>query len=106
MAKIHGLLDVGRRGMAVSQSALNTTSHNIANKSTEGYSRQRVETQATTPVGDGNKRVGTGSRLSAINRTNNPWLEKNIPRTYRNRTSHYVCPTSERKTTGYRSCST
>lgn len=80
MAKIHGLLDVGRRGMAVSQSALNTTSHNIANKSTEGYSRQRVETQTTTPVGDGGQRIGTGARLSAINRTNNPWLEKQLER--------------------------
>ena len=35
MAKVHGLLDIGRRSMQLSQSALNTTSHNIANKSTE-----------------------------------------------------------------------
>lgn len=80
MAKIHGLLDMGRRSMAANQSALNTTSHNIANKSTEGYSRQRVETHTNPPVGDGLQRIGTGSRLSAINRTNNPWLEKQLER--------------------------
>lgn len=80
MAKIHSLLDLGRRGMAVSQSALNTTSHNIANKATEGFSRQRVDVLTNPAVGDGQKRIGTGSRLGAISRTNNPWLEKQLER--------------------------
>lgn len=78
MAKIHGLLDMGRRGMAVSQSALQTTSHNIANRSTEGYSRQRVDVESNPAIGEGGKRIGTGARLGSINRTNNPWLEKQI----------------------------
>lgn len=78
MAKIHGLLDLGRRGMAVSQSALSTTSHNIANRSVDGFSRQRVDVMTNPAVGDGNKRVGTGSRLSGITRSNNPWLERQI----------------------------
>lgn len=80
MAKIHGLLDLGRRGMAVSQSALTTTSHNIANRSTDGFSRQRVDVMTSPAIGDGNKRVGTGSQLSGITRSNNPWLEKQIER--------------------------
>lgn len=80
MAKIHSLLDLGRRGMGVSQSALNTTSHNIANKATEGFSRQRVDVLTNPAVGDGQKRVGTGSRLGAISRTNNPWLERQLER--------------------------
>lgn len=80
MAKIHGLLDLGRRGMAVSQSALSTTSHNIANRSTDGFSRQRVDVSTSPAVGEGNKRIGTGSQLSAISRSNNPWLEKQIER--------------------------
>src|SRR3989338_5892355 len=80
MAKIHGLLDLGRRGMAVSQSALTTTSHNIANRSTDGFSRQRVDVMTNPAIGDGNKRVGTGSQLSGITRSNNPWLEKQIER--------------------------
>lgn len=80
MAKIHGLLDLGRRGMAVSQSALATTSHNIANRSVDGFSRQRVDVETNPAVGDGNKRVGTGSKLSGITRSNNPWLERQIER--------------------------
>ncbi len=80
MAKIHGLLDLGRRGMAVSQSALATTSHNIANRSVDGFSRQRVDVMTSPAVGDGNKRVGTGSQLSGITRSNNPWLERQIER--------------------------
>ncbi|MBC7421623.1 MAG: flagellar hook-associated protein FlgK [Bdellovibrio sp.] len=78
MAKIHGLLDMGRRGMQVSQSALQTTSHNIANKSTEGYSRQRVDVLSNPAVDEGKYRIGTGSMTGAINRTNNPWIEKQI----------------------------
>ncbi len=80
MAKIHGLLDLGRRGMAVSQSALSTTSHNIANRSVDGFSRQRVDVVTNPAIGDGNKRVGTGSKLGGITRANNPWLERQIER--------------------------
>ena len=80
MAKLHGLLDMGRRGMSVSQTALQTTSHNIANKSVEGFSRQRVDAETNPAVGDGMHRVGTGARLGAVTRTNNPWIEKQIER--------------------------
>ena len=80
MAKIHGLLDMGRRGMGVSQSALQTTSHNIANKSVEGFSRQRVDVLTNPSVGDQQSRIGTGARLGGISRTNNPFLEKQIER--------------------------
>lgn len=78
MAKVHGLMDIGRRGMVLSQTALNTTSHNIANRSTEGYSRQRVELATNPAIDEGRYRIGTGARLAGINRINNPWLEKQI----------------------------
>jgi flagellar hook-associated protein 1 FlgK len=78
VSKIHGMMDVGKRSMMNSQTALQTTGHNIANKSTEGYSRQRVELQTAEPTGLGNQRVGTGSKTAAVTRTNNPYLEKQI----------------------------
>lgn len=78
MSKIHGMMDVGKRSMMNSQTALQTTGHNIANKSTEGYSRQRVELQTAEPTGLGNHRIGNGSKTAAITRTNNPYLEKQI----------------------------
>jgi len=43
----HGL-EVSKRGLFAQQSALNTTSHNIANTNTEGYTRQRANMKATT----------------------------------------------------------
>ncbi|MBC7742919.1 MAG: flagellar hook-associated protein FlgK [Bdellovibrionaceae bacterium] len=80
MAKIHGLLDMGRRGMQVSQSALQTTSHNIANKSVEGFSRQRVDVLSNPSINEGKNQVGTGSTTGAINRSSNPWIEKQLER--------------------------
>ena len=64
--------------MANSQTALQTVGHNIANKSTEGYSRQRVELQTNEPLGFGKLRVGTGSKTALISRINNSYLEKQI----------------------------
>ena len=78
MSKIHGMMDVGKRSMMNSQTALQTTGHNIANKSTEGYSRQRVELQTAEPTGLGNQRIGNGSKTASVTRTNNPFLEKQI----------------------------
>lgn len=78
MAKIHAMMDIGKRAMMNSQTALQTTSHNIANKSTEGYSRQRVELQTSVPIVEGNKQMGMGTRASAVTRTNNPFLEKQL----------------------------
>ena len=64
--------------MMLSQTALNTTSHNIANKSTEGYSRQRADIVTNPAIDEGRYRSGTGAQLGGINRVNNPWLEKQI----------------------------
>lgn len=78
MSRIWSMMDVGRRSMMNSQTALQTTSHNIANKSTEGYSRQRVELQTNEPVGEGKLRIGMGARAGSITATRNEFLEKNI----------------------------
>lgn len=78
MSKIHGMMDVGRRSMMNSQTALQTVGHNIANKSTEGYSRQRVEIQTNEPLGTGKTRIGMGSKTALVTRINNPYLERQI----------------------------
>lgn len=78
MAKIHGMLDIGRRAMALNQTAIQTTSHNITNKSTEGYSRQRVDFKSNPSVGEGSFQMGTGVRLANVARVNNPWIEKQL----------------------------
>lgn len=78
MSRIWGMMDVGKRSLMNSQTALQTVSHNVANKSTEGYSRQRVEVQSNVPVGNGKLRIGMGARASAVTRVNNPYLEKQV----------------------------
>ncbi len=78
MSKINSMMDTGRRSMMNSQTALQTVGHNIANKTTEGFSRQRVELQTSEAVGSGKLRIGTGSKTALITRINNPYLEKQI----------------------------
>ncbi len=48
MASLMGSLYTGVSGLQVSQSALNTVAHNMANIDTEGYTRQQVQ-QGTRP---------------------------------------------------------
>lgn len=72
------MLDMGKRAMMNSQTALQTVSHNIANKTTEGYSRQRVDLQTNTPIQEGRLQLGQGARAASVSRTNNPYLEKQL----------------------------
>ena len=55
-------------GLIAYQQALNTTSHNISNAQTEGYSRQRVDFAARQPTALGFGYVGSGVQVSSISR--------------------------------------
>ncbi len=85
MAGLFTILDVGVRGMSTQQSALNVTSHNVANANTEGYTRQRALIQATKPLGgmdmlsvDGAGQMGTGSEVSLIQRVRDSFTDYQI----------------------------
>ncbi len=78
MSKISSMMDIGKRSMMNSQTALQTVSHNIANKSTEGFSRQRVDVVTAPPVTEGRLQMGMGNRAAQVTRINNPYLEKQI----------------------------
>lgn len=78
MPKINAMMDIGKRSMSNSQTALQTVSHNIANKSTEGYSRQRVDQVTNEAVGEGKLRMGMGARAVKVSRINNPFLERQL----------------------------
>ena len=62
------LLKTGLSGLLAFQRALDTTSHNISNIGTAGYSRQRVEigTRPADPYGNG--WIGNGSKVSTVRR--------------------------------------
>ncbi len=55
-------------GLLAYQRALATTSHNISNASTEGYSRQRVQLQTQNPHMLGGMFIGQGVQVSTIER--------------------------------------
>jgi flagellar hook-associated protein 1 FlgK len=78
MSKVSSVMNMGQRSMMNAQTGLQTVSHNIANKNTEGFTRQRLEVQATAPTEMGRVQIGTGSKTTAVTRTNNPHLEKQI----------------------------
>lgn len=78
MSKISAMMDTGKRSLMNSQTSLQTVGHNIANKSTEGASRQRVELLSNVPIGEGGLQIGMGARAGVVTRVNNPWLEKQI----------------------------
>lgn len=83
-----GLLDtftIAKRGLSVNQSLINTTSHNISNSETEGYSRQRSVVTTTTPSGGESKfdtctvgQVGTGSQITAIQRIRDTFIDARV----------------------------
>ena len=62
------LLQVGVSGLLSSQQRLGTTGHNIANVNTDGFSRQTVLQETSSPVRAGNNFTGTGTRVSQIER--------------------------------------
>ncbi|MEP7311485.1 MAG: flagellar hook-associated protein FlgK [Pseudomonadota bacterium] len=62
------MLSTGVSGLRAFQRALDTTSHNIANASTPGYSRQRVEMATRQPETFGSGFLGSGVDVSSITR--------------------------------------
>ncbi|MUH72186.1 flagellar hook-associated protein FlgK [Psychrosphaera haliotis] len=66
-----GILGTGVSGLSAAQHGLDTTGHNIANVNTEGFSRQRVETQSTVGLAFRSTFLGNGTQLAGITRTFN-----------------------------------
>lgn len=79
----HGL-EVGKRGLFAQQMALNTTGHNIANANTTGYSRQRVEMQASNPISTSGVKLGTGVETSKLVRLREEYLDVQIRAEHKN----------------------
>lgn len=63
-------LNTGLSGLSYFQSALNTTSHNISNANTEGYSRQQILATASSPLrlNQSYGMMGTGITGTSIDR--------------------------------------
>jgi len=62
------MLNVAVSGLKAFQRALDTTSHNIANATTPGYSRQRVGIVTQEPQSLGSMNLGRGVKVSSVDR--------------------------------------
>ncbi|MDT3499394.1 flagellar hook-associated protein FlgK [Stenotrophomonas maltophilia] len=63
------VLSTGTGALLAFQRALATTSHNVANLNTPGYSRQKVNFATADPQNFGYGTVGNGTRITDIRRT-------------------------------------
>jgi len=72
------LLGIGASGVNVYQRALSTVSNNIANLSTEGYSRQTTEINQNKPKDVGNGFIGTGAYFDRVSRQYDSFLEQSL----------------------------
>jgi flagellar hook-associated protein 1 len=59
-------LEIGKRALMAQQLAMNTASHNIANSTTPGYTRQRVSLVASYPADTPQGSVGTGVLAESV----------------------------------------
>ena len=66
MGSLSGALNIALRSMLAEQGAIETTSNNIANVNTPGYSRQHPELEETPPVLTGGVTFGTGVELKQV----------------------------------------
>ena len=72
------MLNTAVSGLLSFQRALSTTSHNIANVNTEGYSRQRVELTTNTPSFLGGNFYGNGVHVDAVARIYDQFLTQEL----------------------------
>jgi flagellar hook-associated protein 1 FlgK len=78
-------LEIGKRGVMAHETALSTTGHNLANASTEGYSRQRVELKAMDPIyfpalnrAETPGQIGQGVVVDRIERVRDQLLDRRV----------------------------
>jgi flagellar hook-associated protein 1 FlgK len=72
------LLGIGKSGLFTAKQSMATTSHNIANANTEGFSRQEVRTETGISIGDNDYVVGTGVEIQSIRRSHDELVEKKL----------------------------
>ena len=72
------LLNIGKSGLSTAKQSMSTTSHNIANANTEGFSRQEVRTETGITLPQGDYVLGTGVEIQSIKRSHDELVEKKL----------------------------
>lgn len=72
------LLNIGKSGLFAAKQSMSTTSHNIANANTDGFSRQEVRTESSITLPEGDYVIGTGVDIQSIKRSHDDLVEKKL----------------------------
>lgn len=72
------MLIIGTNAANTYKTALDVTSHNVANVGTEGYSRQRAEIGNNTPAVVGGGFLGGGSRVDTVMRIQADYIQSQL----------------------------
>lgn len=78
MSGINGILEIGKRSLTGQRVGIDVTSHNIANASTPGYSRQRLTLQTTEPIKETYGLLGTGVTMVSIDRLREGFIDQQV----------------------------
>ena len=72
------LFSIGLTGLNAAQAGLSTTSHNISNAGTTGYSRQRIEQSTNPAMFTGAGFFGEGTKVDTVKRAYNTFLTNQV----------------------------
>jgi len=75
---VNDILDVGQRGLQAQRQALTTTSSNIANANTPGYSRQKTQLVNQPPQTIHGLPTGTGVEVKKVIRVHDDFVQKQL----------------------------
>ncbi|MCB1315785.1 MAG: flagellar hook-associated protein FlgK, partial [Leptospiraceae bacterium] len=85
MGSTFGGLEIGKRGIFVHQTAINTTGHNISNADNPNYARQRVTMESMDPLYDPSLnraqtagQLGQGAQIAQIERIRDHFFDDQI----------------------------
>jgi flagellar hook-associated protein 1 FlgK len=78
MSGLSALLETARRALMSQQGGISVTSHNIANASTPGYSRQRINITTTLPSKEIYGYLGTGVTVASVDQVRDSFLDQQV----------------------------
>jgi flagellar hook-associated protein 1 FlgK len=78
MSSLNAILSTALSGLSADEAALETTSNNVANANTAGYSREVPVLETSDPVVEGNLTFGSGVTVESIQSIRDPILESQI----------------------------
>lgn len=74
----NGLIGIGLSGLAAAQAGMTTTSENIANVNTPGYSREATVQATADPIFTGGGFLGSGVDVTTITRSYNQYQQQEL----------------------------